>query len=223
MANIATTDNWGNDVYQWADGDVLDGGPESLEVLPVKQLANRSLYQRLRSVTPWSATLAASYGYPAGACVMHGGFSWRAKLGNAVEPGTDGTKWERWGFSQGELDSQLAGPSTGTIDSNGWTRQPNGLILQWGTVSLTGAPTGIGETVPWAATLPIAFPNAILCALATPGYGGVPYEEEVNDPVEHNISVAGWTNTGIEGLALRIFGAPTLGDVLNINWVAFGN
>ncbi len=108
MANIATTDIWSPDVYQWADGDVLNGGPESLEVLPVKQMANRSLYQRLRSVTPWSDVLAAAYGYPQGACVMHSNVSWRAKIANAVEPGTDATKWERWGFSDDEFNAKLA-------------------------------------------------------------------------------------------------------------------
>jgi hypothetical protein len=109
MANIATVDNWGADVYQYTDGDVLDGGPDSLEVLPIKQLSNRSLYQRLRSVTPWSDVLAAAYGYPQGACVMHSGVSWRAVVTNAVEPGTDPTKWERWGHSDGELAAYLRG------------------------------------------------------------------------------------------------------------------
>jgi hypothetical protein len=109
MANIEATDNWGADVYQWADGDVLDGGPESLEVLPVKQLANRSIYQRLRNVTPWSDTMAAAFGYPAGACVLHLGLSWRAKVANTVAPGSDATKWERWGYSQSELAAYLRG------------------------------------------------------------------------------------------------------------------
>lgn len=108
MADIATIDTWSPTVYQWADGDVLDGGPESLEVLPVKQMANRSLFQRLRSVTPWSDVLAAAYGYPEGACVMHADVSWRAKIANAVEPGTDATKWERWGFSDDEFNAKLA-------------------------------------------------------------------------------------------------------------------
>lgn len=109
MPNITTIDNWGPDVYQWADGDVLDGGPESLEVLPIKQLGNRSVYQRLRNVTPWSDTLAAAYGYPQGACVMHVGFSWRAKIANNVAPGSDATRWERWAYSESELAAYLRG------------------------------------------------------------------------------------------------------------------
>jgi hypothetical protein len=108
MANITPVDNWTAGVYQWADGDVLDGGPDSLEVLPVKQLANRSVYQRLRNVTPWDGALAEAFGYPVGACVMHAGVSWRAKLDNSVEPGTDPGKWERWGYSESELNARLA-------------------------------------------------------------------------------------------------------------------
>ena len=109
MANIVETDNWPGGVYQYADGDVLEGGPDSSEVLPLKQLAQRSLYQRLRNVTDWDAGLAAGFGYPAGAVVRHEGVSWRAKVNNAVEPGTDPAAWERWGFSEGELAAYLRG------------------------------------------------------------------------------------------------------------------
>lgn len=107
MANIVETDNWPDGVYQYADGDELDGGPDSAEVLPFKQLAQRSLYQRLRNVTDWDAGLAAAPGYPAGAVVRHAAVSWRAKVANAVEPGTDATKWERWAYSESELAAYL--------------------------------------------------------------------------------------------------------------------
>lgn len=107
MANIVETDNWPGGVYQYADGDELDGGPDSAEVLPFKQLAQRSLYQRLRNVTDWDAGLAAAFGYPAGAVVRHAGVSWRAIAGNDVEPGTDPLAWERWGFSESELATYL--------------------------------------------------------------------------------------------------------------------
>lgn len=109
MANIVETDNWPGGVYQYADGDVLEGGPDSSEVLPLKQLAQRSLYQRLRNVTDWDAGLAAGFGYPAGAVVRHDGVSWRAKVTNAVEPGTDPAAWERWAYSESELAAYLRG------------------------------------------------------------------------------------------------------------------
>lgn len=108
MANIVETDNWPGGVYQYADGDVLEGGPDSSEVLPLKQLAQRSLYQRLRNVTDWDAGLAAEFGYPAGAVVRHAAVSWRSKVGdNDVEPGTDPAAWERWAYSESELAAYL--------------------------------------------------------------------------------------------------------------------
>lgn len=103
MANLNELDDWPSGVYQYADGDVLDGGPESTETLPLRQLAARARYQRLRNVTPWDALLAAANGYPAGACVFHSGVTWRAKVPNNAEPGTDPAKWERWGYSASEL------------------------------------------------------------------------------------------------------------------------
>ncbi|GLS13601.1 hypothetical protein [Hydrogenophaga electricum] len=103
MANVNENDNWGAGVYQYADGDVLDGGPDSSETLPIRQLASRSLYQRLRNVTPWDAGLAAQHTYPAGACVLHAGVTWRAKVNTSAEPGTDDTKWERWAFTAAEM------------------------------------------------------------------------------------------------------------------------
>lgn len=109
MANINANDDWAAGVYQYADGDVLDGGPNSTEVLPFKQLAGRSIYQRLRGVTPWDASLANQYGYPQFACVFHNGFSWRSKVATSVEPGTDPDKWERWGFTLAELETEFGG------------------------------------------------------------------------------------------------------------------
>lgn len=226
MANVNETNDWPNGVYQYSDGDVLDGGPDSSETLPIRQLASRSTYQRLRNVTPWDAALAATHGYPAGACVTHAGVSWRAKLLNSVEPGTDPARWERWGFSQSELDNYIEDrfESTENVlpESNGWTRLPTGIILQWGAVTRSGAAAGAGNVVPWSANFPTPFPNQCLCAIATSGWGGVPHVETVNDPVEHNISINSWDAAGMQGLALRIYGSPSAGDVLNINWMAFG-
>lgn len=114
MANIEVSNDWPAGVYQYADGDVLDGGAGSSEVLPLKQLANRSLFQRLANVTPWDSALAAEFGYPNKAVVMHSGQSWRAVVANAVEPGTDALKWERWGFTQAEIDQNWTTPRTFT-------------------------------------------------------------------------------------------------------------
>lgn len=109
MANITETNDWPSGVYQYAIGDIVDAGPDSLETLPIRQLAHRSLFQRLRNVTPWDSVLAGLYGYPQGACVMHAGVSWRSLVAdNDVEPGTSAAMWERWAFSLDELETWLA-------------------------------------------------------------------------------------------------------------------
>jgi len=109
MANVTETNSWPAGVYQYADGDVLDGGPDSAEVLPIKQLAQRSLFQRLANITAWDGVLASVHGYPNGACVMHAGQSWRSKIANNdAAPGSDALKWERWAFSLAELQAWFA-------------------------------------------------------------------------------------------------------------------
>jgi hypothetical protein len=100
--------DWPLGVYQIAVTDPVLGGSDGPPNLMGRALANRALYQRLRNVSPWSADLAATHGYPAKACVMHGGLSWRAVVDNNVAPGADALKWERWGYSEGELDAKLA-------------------------------------------------------------------------------------------------------------------
>lgn len=154
MANIAETDNWPGGVYQYADGDVLQGGPESSEVLPLKQLAQRSLYQRLRNVTDWDAGLAAGFGYQAGAVVRHAGVSWRAILGNDVAPGTDPLKWERWGYSESELQAKIdENLSASVLGSLGFS------ILTDATGAIPGANYATGATGNIDAVTNIANPS----------------------------------------------------------------
>lgn len=146
MANITETNDWPAGVYQYAIGDIVDGGPDSLETLPLRQLAHRSLFQRLRNVTPWDSVLAGLYGYPQGACVMHAGVSWRSLVANnGVEPGTDDTRWERWAFSLDELETWLAsylpygapiacantGPVLATADRARIHKSPLGEYWMW--------------------------------------------------------------------------------------------
>lgn len=106
---VETPGEWPLGVYQVAVTDPVLGGADGPPNLMGRALANRALYQRLRNVTPWLADLAAAYGYPAGACVRHGATTWRAIVDNNVAPGTDPTKWERWGYSESELAAYLRG------------------------------------------------------------------------------------------------------------------
>lgn len=105
---VETPGEWPLGVYQIAVTDPVLGGADGPANVMGRHLANRAAFQRLRNVTPWLADLAAAHGYPAGACVRHGANTWRAIVDNNVAPGTDGTKWERWGYSESELDAKLA-------------------------------------------------------------------------------------------------------------------
>lgn len=100
---------WPAGVYQIAVTDPVLGGSDGAPNVMGAALAKRAMYQRMRSVTAWDATLAAAHDYPAKACVMHGATSWRAIVDNNVEPGSDPLKWERWGYSETELAAVLAG------------------------------------------------------------------------------------------------------------------
>jgi hypothetical protein len=106
---VETPGDWPLGVYQLAVTDPVLGGADGPPNLMGRALANRTVYQRLRNVTPWLADLAAAHGYPAGACVRHGATTWRAIVDNNVAPGTDPTKWERWGYSESELAAYLRG------------------------------------------------------------------------------------------------------------------
>lgn len=106
---VETPGEWPLGVYQLAVTDPVLGGADGPPNLMGRSLANRTLYQRLRNVTPWLADLAAAHGYPAGACVRHGATTWRAIVDNNVAPGTDPAKWERWGYSESELAAYLRG------------------------------------------------------------------------------------------------------------------
>jgi len=48
-------------------------------------------------------------------------------------------------------------------NQNGYTKLPNGLIIQWGKTSLASSGSG---WINWNITFPIAFPNAFLSASA---------------------------------------------------------
>lgn len=71
--------------------------------------------------------------------------------GEACDIVTDGVSW-----------SVINGIGASSLTANGYQKLPSGLIIQWGTVNITPAGNGGSATL----TLPIAFPNAGLCAVA---------------------------------------------------------
>ncbi|NVM87453.1 hypothetical protein FHT32_001092 [Variovorax sp. SG517] len=101
MANLNETDLWAAGIYQLEEDDPVLGGPTGIDNLAPRQLASRTLYQRLRNITPWEATFT----YPANvAYVNYGGSTWKS-VGESlnVAPGADTAKWVRWAFTDAEL------------------------------------------------------------------------------------------------------------------------
>ncbi len=60
-----------------------------------------------------------------------------------------------------QTTAAASGSATGSLTENGWTKLPNGLIMQWGVIPvLDGDPSCAGLCS--VVTLPIPFPNTIL-------------------------------------------------------------
>lgn len=105
MANLNETDQWETGIYQIEEDDPVLGGPSGIDNRPPRELANRTRYLRVRNVTPWDATL----NYPANlAYVSYAGKTWKS-VGDSlnIAPGSDATKWTRWGHTEAELNSAL--------------------------------------------------------------------------------------------------------------------
>lgn len=106
MANLNETDLWEPGIYQLEEDDPVLGGPQGIDNLAPRQLASRSRYQRLRNVTPW----LIGFAYPVDAYVSDGGTTWKSiAASTGVKPGTDATKWVRWGYTAAELAAALGG------------------------------------------------------------------------------------------------------------------
>lgn len=106
MANLNETDQWETGIYQIEEDDPVLGGPSGIDNRPPRELANRTRYLRVRNVTPWDPALS----YPANvAYVSYAGTTWRS-IGDSlnVPPGSDATKWTRWGHTAAELNAALS-------------------------------------------------------------------------------------------------------------------
>lgn len=99
------------DTTQPTNPEIQEGWPLST-VPPSRQrfnwilnfVANAMRYLLQFGVSEWVTT----EDYPLAARVQHAGVTWVAILANTgIEPGTDPTKWERWGFSATELAAFL--------------------------------------------------------------------------------------------------------------------
>ena len=82
-----------------------------------------------------------------------------------------------------------SGGYTQSLSSNGWTKLPNGLIIQWGNVSFTGSSL--------TASFPTSFPNNVFAVVNSPIYDG-----------NNNVGVSSFTrsNFTLSGSAARSYG-----------------
>ncbi len=95
-------------------GDVQESFAVALQA--VSELAAHALVNKTRPIQDWDAVYGGTPGYPQYAMVVHGGFTWRSKVNtNTATPGTDATKWERWGYSESErvFDTPILCGATG--------------------------------------------------------------------------------------------------------------
>lgn len=109
------------------------------------------------------------------------------------------TSW----FASGIATIKYSAGFIGSTSLNGYQKLPSGLIIQWGSSASIAA--GVSGTV----TFPIAFPNAILSASATPGVTA-----NTTTPTGAGIQFGSTTN-----MTIRNLGA-TLGYAFQ--WIAIG-
>lgn len=91
-------------------------------------------------------------------------------------PASSPTQWARWGFKSTDFPATLA--------SNGSTKLPNGLIVQWGTVLCANANQF------YTFTFPTPFPNAALAVTATASNGSTTaLSASANGPTPSSVQV----------------------------------
>lgn len=130
MANIAeVNDSYDDGVYLLAVTDPVLGGPEGPDNKAAINLANRTRFQRMRNVTPWRPGVENPY--PAHAYCQYAGATWKSVAAHAnVQPGTDVTKWIRWGHTEAELQVLFAAYlASGVLDPYALDIDLNAYVL----------------------------------------------------------------------------------------------
>ncbi|MFM0405215.1 gp53-like domain-containing protein [Paraburkholderia dipogonis] len=97
------------------------------------------------------------------------------------------------------------GQFAASIGANGYTKLPNGLIIQWGTTAIPSSTQSV------TVTLPIAFPNNAFSAVATRSIGANPIASDLC-----SISFSGLNQ-------LLIFKAGSVASNSSYTWLAIGN
>lgn len=126
-------------------------------------------------------------------------------------------------ISNGEMDFGLPNYTFKDIylngvskNTNGYTKLPNGIIMQWG--SIRTALTSDGQNVTGTITLPIQFPNACRFAEGRPTFvDGGSYKASL-----YNGAITVINNSTLQMYFMRHTNGPTISEPVDVNWIAIG-
>lgn len=99
--------------------------------------------------------------------------------------------------------------------SNGWSRLPSGILLKWGTATLTSRNSLETVTFPTGGAIP-AF-TSIFMVTGSPTFGAVPNQGNINMA----LSVGNFSTTQFQAFA-RAIGLPGSTPTFNITYFAIG-
>lgn len=192
MANLNESEIWAAGVYQIETTDPVIGGPGGISNLQGAALANRTAYLKAQVVALEEAVAARA---PIASPALTG-----APTAPSAALGTRGTRIATM--------ESFATEFGGLMEGSGWARLPSGLIVQWGNLSAQAVAEQWRGT---DAVLPIAFPNAHLCALCQ--YNGQTPPVAINSLAAHPLSrttvrvtVFNATFTGFNGVTFLCIG-----------------
>lgn len=183
---------------------------------------NAVQYLLVRGLPSYNSALT----YDIGARVFHSGNSWVALADGIIniEPGTDATKWIRWGYSSAELglSGSLAGGTVTSSDGDSIVSDTYQVKLPETPVKIVFAKlkfsSGFGTsrsatvTLSGAAAMPTSIDNVVV-TLATGGYGG---------SVDHFPTIEAH-KTGAQTIAVQSVYMPTASVDIDIHLMIQGH
>jgi len=134
----------------------------------------------------------------------------RANTAISLRQGNGGTTWIVCG---GDASLQFSPVFFASLGTNGYMKQPNGLIIQWGAVSCAAGTTSTG-------TFPIAFPNASFSVVIS-GLQGAGNQQAYAVLNSHGLTSFAWNAFLAGGGSVPVI-APTAGSVQG-RYIAFGS
>lgn len=140
--------------------------------------------------------------------VMVGSTLQRTEIVSEVKP----TTWYN-GTRKNIIDSS---DYISSKDANGYTKLPNGIIIQWGLIKTTL--TADGQNITGTITLPIQFPNACRFAEGRPIFvDGGSYKASL-----YNGAITVINNSTLQMYFMRHITGPTISEPVDVTWIAIG-